>query len=80
MDTPSRALYVGPMTIAVAINGDMQEFEAPLTVAELMQRLGLEPAKVAIERNLAIVPRSQHAHVLVDEGDRIEIVEFIGGG
>lgn len=72
--------YIACMTIAVAINGEMQEFEASLTVAELMQRLGLEPAKVAIERNLTIVPRSQHAHVLVDEGDRIEIVEFIGGG
>lgn len=68
------------MVIAVAVNGEMQEFDAPLTVAELMQRLGVEPGKVAIERNLAIVPRSEHAHVLVDEGDRIEIVEFIGGG
>ncbi len=69
-----------PMVIAVAVNGEMQEFDAPLTVAELMQRLGVVPAKVAVEKNLAIVPRSQHASETVDEGDAIEIVEFIGGG
>ena len=68
------------MVIAVAVNGEMQEFDAPMTVAELMQRLGVEPKKVAIEKNLAIVPRSEHGHAMVDEGDRIEIVEFIGGG
>ncbi len=68
------------MVIAVSINGEIQEFEAPLTVAELMQRVGVVPQKVAIEHNQSIVPRSQHAHVMVDEGDAIEIVEFIGGG
>lgn len=68
------------MAISLSINGEIEEFEAPLTVAELMQRLGVDPKKVAIERNLAIVPRSQHPHALLEDGDRVEIVEFIGGG
>ncbi len=44
------------------------------------RELGLEPAKIAVERNLEIVPRSQYEAVTVGEGDRLEIVHFIGGG
>ena len=43
-------------------------------------QLGLDPAKIAVERNLEIVPRSQYAQVIVGDGDRLEIVHFIGGG
>lgn len=68
------------MTVSISINGEMRQLDAPLSVAALMQSLGLEASKVAIERNLAIVPRSQHGAVMVVDGDVIEIVEFIGGG
>ena len=51
-----------------------------VSVRELLTSLGLDPAKIAVERNLEIVPRSQYGEVMVGEGDRLEIVHFIGGG
>lgn len=50
------------------------------TVAALVDQLKLDPRKVAIERNLAIVPRTRYAETPLNDGDRIEIVGFIGGG
>lgn len=67
------------MTRALTINGEFQQVSAS-TVAELLAELALDARKVAVERNLAIVPRSQHAATLLSEGDQIEIVQFIGGG
>lgn len=64
----------------LTINGESQEFETPLTVQELLGRIGLDPAKVAVERNLEIVPKSTYADAALDEGDKLEIVHFIGGG
>ena len=54
--------------------------EPVANVAELVAALGLETRKVAVERNLEIVPRSLHAATPVHEDDRFEIVTFIGGG
>jgi len=68
------------MPLNVTINGEDRRIEAPLSVRELLAGLGLDPAKIAVERNLEIVPRSQYAQVTVGEGDRFEIVHFIGGG
>jgi len=64
----------------VTINGEEREFDTPLTVEELLGRIGLDGRKVAVERNLEIVPKSNYAGVGVGEGDRLEIVHFIGGG
>lgn len=64
----------------LTINGEEQSFPAALTVAQLLDRLGLDPRKVALERNLEIVPRSAYGRTLVGDGDRLEIVHFIGGG
>lgn len=64
----------------LTINGEEQSFPAALTVAQLLDRLGLDPRKVALERNLEIVPRSAYGQTLVGDGDRLEIVHFIGGG
>ena len=61
------------------MNGDAREVEA-LTVAALVERLGLDVRKVAVERNLEIVPRSLYLATSLSDGDRIEIVHFIGGG
>ena len=63
----------------IEVNGEAREVAAT-TIAALAQELGLDPRKVAVERNLEIVPRSQHAHTALAEGDRIEIVQFVGGG
>ena len=68
------------MRLSLRINGEPREIERPLSVRELLTTLGLDPAKIAVERNLEIVPRSQYADVTVAEGDRLEIVHFIGGG
>ena len=62
------------------LNGEPREFDGPMTVASLVEKLGLDARKIAIERNLEIVPRSTYAGVALAEGDRLEIVNFVGGG
>ncbi|HRD47971.1 MAG TPA: sulfur carrier protein ThiS [Caulobacter sp.] len=64
----------------IFVNGETRDVENAPTVADLVAALGLETRKVAVERNLEIVPRSLHAATPVLEGDRFEIVTFIGGG
>ena len=64
----------------IKVNGQMREFEAPLSVQALAQKLELNPRQVAVERNLQIVPRSAYGEVTLNDGDSIEIVHFIGGG
>lgn len=62
------------------INGEERTFEAVADVAALVRALGLDPRKVAVERNLEIVPRSTYSSVCIADGDRVEIVQFVGGG
>jgi sulfur carrier protein len=64
----------------IKVNGENREFEAPLNVLALAELLQLNPKQVAVERNCEIVPRSRYAEVALADGDRIEIVQFIGGG
>ncbi|MGC1303498.1 MAG: sulfur carrier protein ThiS [Caulobacteraceae bacterium] len=64
----------------LTINGEARELERASTVAALVDELGLDGRKVAVERNLEIVPRSQYLATVLCDGDRIEIVHFIGGG
>jgi len=64
----------------ITINGEPRAVPATVTVAAMLKDLGLDTAKVAVERNLEIVPKSAFASTLLAEGDRIEIVHFIGGG
>lgn len=63
----------------IHLNGEPREVQAD-TILALVEALGLDVRKVAVERNLEIVPRSQHAATPLAEGDRIEIVQFVGGG
>ena len=62
------------------VNGEERQVAGTPTVADLVTELGLDRRKVAVERNLEIVPRSLHETVRLAEGDRIEIVQFVGGG
>ena len=64
----------------LVINGEERAFSELSDLASLVIALGLDPRKVAIERNLEIVPRSIYALTALADGDRIEIVHFIGGG
>lgn len=66
--------------IKVTINGDQMSFEKAMSVNALMQELGLTEGRVALEKNREIVPRSTFDEVLVNDGDEMEIVHFIGGG
>jgi sulfur carrier protein len=63
----------------IQVNGDTREVAAQ-TVLALVEELGFDVRKVAVERNLAIVPRSLHAETVLEDGDRIELVQFVGGG
>jgi thiamine biosynthesis protein ThiS len=64
----------------LTINGETRELPPVGTISELIAALSLDTRKVAVERNLEIVPRSLHGETPVADGDRIEIVHFIGGG
>ncbi len=67
-------------TLSIRVNGEHRRVRDGLTLAELALELGLEPTKVAVERNLEIVPRSTYATTSLAAGDQLEIVHFIGGG
>ena len=64
----------------VVVNGEDRVFDGVKTVAALVDALQLDGRKLAIERNLEIVPRSAYDRTALCDGDRIEIVHFIGGG
>jgi len=65
--------------LQITLNGEPATIAAS-TVAALVEQLKLDVRRVAVERNLAIVPRATYADTPIMEGDRIEIVGFIGGG
>ncbi len=64
----------------VTINGQARTFEQPLTIAELLAQLEVHPLRVAIEVNEQLVRRADFAATRIQEGDRIEVVTFVGGG
>jgi thiamine biosynthesis protein ThiS len=66
--------------VRLTINGEERMLEDAADVAALVRTLGLDPRKVAVERNLEIVPRSTYARARLFDGDRLEIVQFVGGG
>jgi thiazole synthase len=67
-------------TLSIRVNGQHRRVPNGISIADLALELGLEPAKVAVERNLEIVPRSTLGQVKVEDGDDYEIVTFVGGG
>ncbi len=68
----------GPLRIT--LNGEPYELDEPLSVADLLMQLSIDPRRVAVEHNLTILKRQLFADTLVHEGDRIEIVNIVGGG
>jgi len=67
-------------TISVRVNGEHRRVHVGMSVADLARELGLAPEKVAVERNLDVVPRAKLADTIVEDGDDFEIVTFVGGG
>jgi thiamine biosynthesis protein ThiS len=64
----------------IRLNGDPYEIAGPRTVLQLLEDLKIDPRRVAVEHNLAIIKRPQYATAMIGEGDTIEIVNFVGGG
>ena len=64
----------------ILLNGEPHQLDQPLPLSALIDQLGLTGKRLAVELNLEIVPRSQHADPRLSEGDRVEIVHAIGGG
>lgn len=66
--------------LQLIINGERREFGAPMNVSQLLSELSLVGKRLAVERNGAIVPRGEHAHTELADGDQLEIVVAVGGG
>ena len=67
-------------TFSISVNGQHRRVPKGKTLGELALELGLEPTKVAVERNMEVVPRSTLAEAKIEDGDDLEIVTFVGGG
>jgi thiamine biosynthesis protein ThiS len=66
--------------LSLTVNGEPRRTASGSSIADLVASLGLDPAKVAVEHNGEIAPRSTLAHAVLGEGDVLEIVHFVGGG
>ncbi len=66
--------------MTIALNGEPFEVPGPLTVGELLTRLEIDARRVAVEHNLVVLKRAASDATVVQEGDQIEIVNFVGGG
>lgn len=64
----------------IVLNGEAREVAAGTTLAQLVETLGGDPHGIAIERNLEIVPKGEYGSTVLQEGDRLEVVQFVGGG
>jgi len=69
-----------PAGIQVSVNGEPLRVPSGSTVADVLRQLSLDRARVAVEHNLRVVPRAEHATLRLNHGDRLEIVTFVGGG
>jgi thiazole synthase len=66
--------------LTITLNGDPFTLAAPMTVTALLGQLGIDPRSVAVERNFLVVKRDLYPATLVEDGDQVEIVNFVGGG
>ncbi|MCL4716734.1 MAG: sulfur carrier protein ThiS [Hyphomonadaceae bacterium] len=62
------------------VNGESREAPDSTTLAEVLALLGIDPRRVAVERNREIAPKSQWSEIALQDGDQLEIVQFVGGG
>jgi thiamine biosynthesis protein ThiS len=66
--------------VQITLNGEPFEIEQPLSVVALLEKLDIDARRVAVEHNLAIIKRQRFSEVIVEDGDQVEIVNFVGGG
>jgi thiazole synthase len=67
-------------SLSIRVNGEHRRVPGGTSIAEMVNLLGLDPLRVAVERNLEVIPRSTLAQIEVEDGDDYEIVHFVGGG
>ncbi len=80
-DTPHETSPgMSPPLLTLTVNGEPHRIAVGSTIADLVGKIGLDPAKVAVEHNAEIAPRSTLHAVVLGEGDTLEIVHFVGGG
>jgi thiazole synthase len=68
------------VSLGIRVNGEHRRVMGPASVAEMLRKIGLDPGRVAVERNLAVIPRSLFPDTPVENGDDYEIVHIVGGG
>ena len=66
--------------MTIRVNGEPMELAGPLTISALLADLKIDYRLVAVEHNLTIIKRAAYESVLINEGDEVEIVKFVGGG
>ncbi|HSC28576.1 MAG TPA: sulfur carrier protein ThiS [Vicinamibacterales bacterium] len=66
--------------MTIRVNGEPREIAAPMTLSALLAALDVDPRRVAVEHNLVVVKRDRYDSVIVQAGDEVEIVNFVGGG
>lgn len=66
--------------VCLHVNGEPRKFDRELTVSELLEELDVRAPAIAVEVNRDVVPRSEHRECALRDGDRVEIVTFVGGG
>ena len=66
--------------MTIRVNGEVREITGPVTISALLAELDIDPRRVAVEHNLEIVKRARYDTTLIQAGDEIEIVNFVGGG
>ena len=68
------------IAMRVKINGEDREIDDGVTLTALLESLQIRPGRVVVERNRDIVPRDSYSATLINDGDKLEIVHFVGGG
>ena len=64
----------------IRLNGDLQQIPEPLAVSALLKRLDIDARRIAVEHNNVVLKRAQYDSTVVNDGDEVEIVNFVGGG
>jgi sulfur carrier protein len=77
---PSSGCFLVQTAVTITLNGDPFELAGPLTVSALLAKLEIDPRRIAVEHNLVVLKRTAFDNTLVNAGDQIEIVNFVGGG
>ena len=67
-------------SLEIRVNGEQRRVPRGLSIAQMLGELGLDPLRLAVERNLEVVPRASLGEVMVADGDSFEVVNFVGGG